>query len=508
MSSFPLLSILIALPVVGAIVVLLAPRKANVARGIALGFGTLGLILAGLLWHSYDAAAGTLQFVERAAWIPSLAIEYHLAVDGFSLLLLVLSALVTLISIVASTQVKSRPSLYFALVLLLEAGLFGTFTALNFFHWFLFWELSLIPAFFLIRLWGGPKREAAATQFFVYTMVGSVTLLLSFLALYLATGTFDFSALAQMAQQGMLLPAIAAHFSGNSSSWLLLIFWGSFLGFAVKIPIIPFHTWLPEAYTEAPTAITILLTGALSKMGVYGLLRIVLPIFSEQIRWMQPLLLWLAVLTIVSAAAAAFAQRDLKRILAYSSINHLGYCVLAIFAVAGSTKPIESSAALSGAALQLFNHGVTASLLFWLVALLEQRSGGKRSINDFGGLRATVPAFAAIFGIAAFSSLGLPGLNGFIGEFLIFKGSFALATWPSSIAVLGLFITAVLYLTVVQKVFTGPTQERWNGMADLSGRERIWIAPLVLLMFVLGIFPQLVLGLVNGSVSLLVGQIR
>jgi NADH-quinone oxidoreductase subunit M len=506
MNTLPLLSLLTLLPVVGAIVVLLAPRKS--ARGIAIGFSTLVLIFTGLLWHSYDAGAGTLQFVEHAAWIPSLAIEYHLAADGFSLLLLVLSAVVTLISLAASTQVTTRTSLYFALVLLLESGLFGTFTALNFFHWFLFWELSLIPAFFLIRLWGGQKRESAATQFFVYTMAGSVTLLLSFLALFLATGSFDFAVLTQMAQQGTLLPAIAAHFHGNPSNWLLLIFWGAFLGFAVKIPIVPFHTWLPDAYTEAPTAITILLTGALSKMGVYGLLRIVLPIFTQQIRWVQPLLLWLAVATIVCAAAAAFAQRDLKRILAYSSINHLGYCVLAIFAVAGSVNPVESSAALAGAALQLFNHGFTASVLFWLVALLEQRSDGKRKINDFGGLRTTTPMLATFFSIAAFSSLGLPGLNGFIGEFLIFKGSFALAAGPSSIAAIGLFITAAFFLTLLQKVFTGPAHERWSGMADLSSAEQIWIAPCVALMFVLGVAPQLVLGLVNGSVSLLVQQIR
>src|SRR5208337_479965 len=242
----------------------------------------------------------------------------------------------------------------------LQAGLFGTFTALNFFHWFLFWELVLIPAFFLIKLWGGPKRGPAATQFFIYTMVGSVALLLSFLAIRLATGSFDFIELAGMAKSGVLTTKLQAAFGWKNIG--LIIFFGAFLGFAVKVPVVPFHTWLPAAYSEAPSAVTMLLTGVMSKMGVYGFLRILLPIFPEQIRQVLPLLLWLAVATIVLSACAAFAQRDLKRMLAYSSINHLGFCLLAMFAAVGAATGvrdagIQQAAALDGVLLQMFNHG-------------------------------------------------------------------------------------------------------------------------------------------------------
>src|SRR5581483_9327086 len=275
--------------------------------------------------------------------------------------------------------------------LFLQAGLFGTFTALNFFHWFIFWELSLIPAFFLIQLWGGPQRASAATQFFVYTMFGSVTLLLAFLALFHCTGTFDFLRLSELARDGQLVPALAANLHWHRFTpehIALLIFGGAFLGFAVKVPLIPFHTWLSSTYAEAPTGTTMLLTGAMSKMGVYGFLRIILPIFSPQLRSLLTVLMWLAVFTVVLSAFAALAQKDLKRIFAYSSINHLGYCMLGIFAVAsltGNSVALTTTriAALDGSILQMFNHGLTASTLFWFVALLEARSGGLRGLNDF-----------------------------------------------------------------------------------------------------------------------------
>src|SRR5205814_5203705 len=278
------------------------------------------------------------------------------------------------------------PPLYYALVLFLQAGLFGTFTALNFFHWFIFWELSLVPAFFLIKLWGGPQRSAAATQFFVYTMVGSVALLLSFLALYQAAGTFDFIRLGELGRTGELASALSVKlgwYDLTAKFLALVIFAGAFLGFAVKVPLIPFHTWLPSAYAEAPTGTTMLLTGVMSKMGVYGLLRILLPIFPEQVRAILTPLLWLAVITIIFSASAAFAQRDLKRVLAYSSINHLGYCLLGIFAASQITasdaaSAREKAAVMNGVFLQMFNHGLTASTLFWFLGFLEQRGGGLR----------------------------------------------------------------------------------------------------------------------------------
>ena len=496
----PVLTIMTAIPAAAALLALLAGRRAGLAKTIALVAAVASLALALRVWFGVGAT-GEMQFVERAAWIPTLGIEYHLGVDGLGGLMLLLAAIVSLMAIAASRKVAGRPGLYFALILLLESGLFGTFTALNFFHWFLFWELSLIPAFFLIKLWGGEGRGPAATQFFVYTMVGSVALLLSFLALYFATDSMDFEALARMAASGELATDIAGHL-GPISLWLAL---GTLLGFAVKVPLMPFHTWLPATYSKAPTPVTMLLTGAMSKMGVYGLLRIALPIFGAQLAEVRTPLLVLATLTVVAGAWAAAVQKDLKRVFAYSSVNHLGYCLLAIFAVAlptGSSPAIALSqtAALDGVILQMFNHGLTAAVIFWFLAMLESRSDGLLGLNDFGGLRKPAPVFCGLMGIALFSSLGLPGLNGFVSEFLIFRGAFPLTWVSATVSVLGLLITAAVILTVIQRVFTGPLPERWSAFPDLTTAERFAVAPALILMAVLGLAPQLVLGTVNATV--------
>jgi NADH-quinone oxidoreductase subunit M len=502
MTPFPWLTLLTLLPVAGAIAVLLFGR--STARTIAVSFAILALAVTLALWHSSNPVSGELQFQETHAWIPSLGVQYHLGVDGLSLLMLVLSAIVTLIGMAASQAIEKRVPLYYALVLLLESFLFGTFTAVNFVHWFLFWELALVPAFFLIALWGGPRAKPAAMQFLVYTMVGSVAMLLSFLALYLSTHTFEFYELTSLARSGQLMPAVTAALGGH---WITvphlatLLFVGVFLGFAVKVPVYPFHTWLPAAYSEAPSGTTAILTGAMSKMGLFGFVRILLPIFGPQMQRFSTLLLWLAVASIVLSAFSALAQKDLKRILAYSSINHLGYCLLAIFAVAkftgGSILASEQCAALDGVFLQMFNHGLTAATLFWFVAMLEKRSGGLRGLDDFGGLRKAMPVFAGLMGISIFSSLGLPGLNGFPGEFLLFKGTFPLAAWSTALSILGLLATALFLLRILQRVFSGPLNPRWAAMPDLSLRERVLLVPATALMFVLGLYPQLILGTVN-----------
>jgi NADH-quinone oxidoreductase subunit M len=283
------------------------------------------------------------------------------------------------------------------------------------------------------------------------------------------------------------------------------LFAAAFLGFAVKVPLVPFHTWLPNAYAEAPTGVTILLTAAMSKMGLYGFLRILLPIFGAQMRSVLTPLLWMAVATVVFSAYSALAQKDLKRIFAYSSINHLGYCLLAIFAVAKFTGTDtamlqEKYAAMNGVLLQMFNHALTAGTLFWMLAMLEQRSGGLRGLYDFGGLRKVIPVFTGLMGIALFSSLGLPGLNGFIGEFLIFKGAFPLVTWAAALSVIGLLVTAIFILGILQRVFSGPLNSTWQAMPDLTTRERWTLAPAIALMFALGLYPQLILGVVNQTV--------
>ena len=504
MNGIPILTLLTVLPVLAAVIALWAGKY---ARDVALVSSFVSLILALLVWIRLPAN-GTIGLVERAAWAPSLGIEYYLGVDALGALMLVLSAIVTLMSVDAAHRVHHQPGLYFALVLLLESGLFGSFTALNFFHWFLFWELSLIPAFFLIKLWGGAKRGHAATQFFVYTMAGSVALLVSFLAIYLSTGSMDFPHLTLLASTGELEQMITAHI--GPVSMILAI--GVLAGFAVKVPMIPFHTWLPNAYAEAPSPVTMLLTGAMSKMGVYGLLRIALPLFGHQIAQIRTPLLILAVATVVMGAWAAAAQKDLKRVFAYSSVNHLGYCLVGIFALAvptvGVATQTSQAAALNGVILQMFNHGLTAAALFWFIAMIQTRTDGHRGINDFGGLRKPAPVLAGLMGIALFSSLGLPGLNGFIGEFLIFRGVFPLAWVAATVSVLGLLVTAAVILTVIQKVFTGPVPEHLANFPDLHHGERMALAPVIGLMLLIGLLPQLIVDSVNPTVMNLLAHWR
>jgi NADH-quinone oxidoreductase subunit M len=473
---------------------------------------TLASLALALVVFANLPANGSIGLVERAVWAPSLGIEYHLGVDGLGALMLVLSAIVTLMSVDAAHRVHHQPGLYFGLVLLLESGLFGSFTALNFFHWFLFWELCLIPAFFLIKLWGGARRGPAATQFFIYTMAGSAALLIAFLAIFVSTGSMDFPHLTLLASTGELEDMVTKHL-GPVMPWLAI---GVLAGFAVKVPMFPFHTWLPAAYAEAPSPVTMLLTGAMSKMGVYGLLRIALPLFGHQIAQMRTPLLVLAVATVVMGAWAAAAQKDLKRIFAYLSVNHLGYCLLGIFALAvpAANSGIDpamlasQSAALNGVILQMFNHGITAAALFWFVAMMQQRTGGHRGIDQFGGLRKPAPVLAGLMGIALFSSLGLPGLNSFPGEFLIFRGAFPLAWVAATVSILGLLVTAAVILTVIQKVFSGPLPEHCVGFPDLHHGERMALTPVIGLMFLVGLLPSLITESVNPTVINLLAHWR
>jgi NADH-quinone oxidoreductase subunit M len=351
--------------------------------------------------------------------------------------------------------------------------------------------MSLIPGFLLIKIWGGENRDRAATKFFLYTFLGSIAMLLSFLGIYFAKGTFDFAALADLGRHGLLSGKLA---------WLA--FAGIFVGLAVKVPLFPFHTWLPDAYQTAPTGVSMVLTGLLSKMGVYGFVRLLLPLFPNEIKIIGPWLLVLAVRSIVFAPLAAWAQRDLKRMIAYLSINHLGYCMLALFAVAASpavAANIDTHAALSGVFMQIFNHGITAAVLFYFVGLLEQRRG-LRGIGDFGGLMQRTPLLCGWMSVAMFSSLGLPGLNGFIGEFLIFKGAFAISAWFTAIAVIGLLVTAIVFVRAMQSLFSGPLAETCSAFPDLLPRESLVVVPLTLLMFAIGIAPQFVFNIFNATV--------
>src|SRR5436309_5282364 len=434
-----LISTLILIPLIGALALFTAPARN--ARPIALLFNGLAALDALLLWHRFDIHALGVQLIERHAWIPAIGAEYLVGIDGLSLLLVLLTSLIIPFAFLAQRSGRG----FCALMLIMQSALYGTFTAQNFVLWFLFYEMSLIPAFLLIKIWGGENRDRAATKFFVYTFLGSVAMLLSFLGIYFTKGTFDFAALASFVKNGLL---------SGKTAWLA--FGGIFIGLAVKVPLFPFHTWLPDAYQTAPTGVSMVLTGVLSKMGVYGFVRLLLPLFPHEIKLIGPWLLALAICSIVFAPLAAWAQRDLKRMIAYLSINHLGYCMLALFAIAASpviADRIDTHAALSGVFMQIFNHGITAATLFYFVGLLEQRSGSRRSVDDFGGLMQRTPLLCGWMSVAMFSSLGLPGLNGFIGEFLIFKGSFAVAAAFTAIAVIGLLITAIVFARAMQSLF-------------------------------------------------------
>lgn len=479
-----LITALILLPLAGALFVSVTGQKR--ASEIALGFNLLTAILSIVLWRNFDTAAAGLQMVERHAWIPAIGAEYLVGIDGLSLLLVLLTSLLFPFALLAQRMGRG----FCALMLIMQSALYGTFTAQNFLLWFLFYEMSLVPAFLLIKIWGGEHRDRAATKFFVYTFLGSVAMLLSFLGIYFVQGTFDFAALAALGKTGLL--------TGNMA-WLA--FAGIFLGLAVKVPLFPFHTWLPDAYQSAPTGVSMVLTGVLSKMGVYGFIRLLLPLFPHEIQVLHPWLLGLAVASIVLASLAAWAQSDLKRMVAYLSINHLGYCLLGLFALSSATvRPLsEMHAALSGVFLQIFNHGITAAALFYYVGLLEQRRG-LRGLNDFGGLMQRTPLLCGWMSIAMFSSLGLPGLNGFIGEFLIFKGSFAVAASYTAVAALGLLITAIVFLRAMQALFSGPLSESCYAFPDLLRSEKWVVIPVTLLMFAIGLAPQFVLNIFNNTV--------
>jgi len=484
-----LITAIIFIPLLGALAVCTWPQRN--CRPIALMFNAISAACALGLWRKFDATATGLQFVERHVWIPAINAEYLVGIDGLSLLLVLLTSLIIPFAFLAQAPPDGGRG-FCATMLVMQSALYGTFTAQNFVLWFLFYEMSLVPAFLLIKIWGGENRDRAATKFFLYTFLGSVAMLLSFLGIYFAKGTFDFSALADLGKNGLLTGKLA---------WLA--FAGIFLGLAVKVPLFPFHTWLPDAYQSAPTGVSMVLTGVLSKMGVYGFVRLLLPLFPKEIKIIGPWLLALAVCSIVFAPLAAWTQRDLKRMVAYLSINHLGYCMLGLFAVIASpvvAARIDTHAALSGVFMQIFNHGITAATLFYFIGLLEQRRG-LRGIDDFGGLMQQTPLLCGWMSVAMFSSLGLPGLNGFIGEFLIFKGSFAIAASFTAIAVIGLLVTAIAFARAMQSLFSGPLTGNCGAFPDLLRSEKLIVVPMILLMFAIGITPQFMLNIFNTTVA-------
>lgn len=502
----------ILIPLLGGLILFLTRPQRHIARAISAG--ATGILLFIILTVALKArGAAGFETAERFTWLPAIGLEYRLAVDGIGAVFLLLTAIVFLMGIFAASQTTADWR-YFGLLLILEGGLVGTFTAQNFLHFFFFWEISLVPAFFIVRIFGGPNRAAASLQFFIYTMAGSIAMLLGFLALFLATGTFDLTELARTRPSGGFGALLAERlaWAGMSPETVgAVIFLLVFLGVAVKVPLWPLHGWLPATYVEAPTPATMVLTGVMSKMGVYALVRLVLPIFPEQIERLHAPLLALAVFTILYGALAALAQSDIKKLFAYSSLSHLGYCFLGVFAAAKAGAPgleNERAAAINGVLLQALSHGIIAAALFGFVSFLERRTGGALTYESYGGLRKVNPAFAGLMGLALFSSLGLPGLSGFPAEFLIFKGAFSLAPVACAFAVVGLLFTAAYLLAFYGRVFLGPLNVNRAGSLDLNNGEKVVVVPAIAISLALGIAPQLILAICNPAVTALVQQIK
>jgi len=469
-----LLNLAIWLPAGGAIIVALLPARA--ARWIAVVVSGIALLLALALALNYNPAIPAFAST-NVPLVPQLGINYAVGLDGLSLPMFVLNALLVFLAVLISWNVEPRPRQYFALVLLLETAVAGVFSAVDFFLFFLFWELELAPMFLLIGVWGGARREYAAMKFILYTVAGSAFMLVGIFVLYFAAHTFNMQLLAQQ----RLAPELQALI------WVLL-----FIGFAVKVPVFPFHTWLPDAHTEAPTAISVLLAGVLLKMGAYGILRANLTILPDASRQFALALGVLATINIVYGAFLAITQSDMKRVIANSSISHMGYVLLG----ASALTPIG----IEGAVFQMFTHGTITGLLFMMVGLVYDRTH-TRTIADLGGLAARMPKIAVLFLVAALASLGLPGLAGFIAEFLVFLGSLPVWGVPTILGVFTIVITAGYMLWLVERVFFGPERPEWAHVGDASPREVVTVAMLVAVIVLIGVFPSVLGNMITAGVG-------
>ena len=494
-----LLSVILYTPLVGALLLLFVPRESEGAhRVVGNLFGVLGFLVSLPLLRWFKPGWSGFAFEENTAWIPSIGARYHLGIDGISLLLVMLTTFLGMIAILSSwSAIKQRQKEYYILLLLLQTGMIGVFVSLDFFLFYVFWEVMLVPMYFLIGVWGSDRRLYAAIKFFLYTLAGSVVMLLAILALYFyapaaadGTRTFDVPTLLAAAQT----------FSDPLKVWL---FWGFFFAFAIKVPMFPFHTWLPDAHTEAPTAGSVILAGVLLKMGTYGFIRFSLPLLPADAAMRAKIIhivIVLSLIGIIYGAIVCLMQKDMKRLIAYSSVSHLGFCTLGIFAL--------NPNGLAGSVLQQVNHGISTGALFLIVGVLYERRH-TRLISEFGGLATPMPNFAAIYLIISLSSLGMPLLNGFIGEFTILQGAFqvskAWAAWGS----LGVVLGAAYLLWLYQRVMFGPvTQFANEELPDLNLREYATLVPLVILAFWIGIYPKPFFAYIEKPVQRIVEQVN
>ena len=475
------LTLITFIPLIGMVLILALPdAMKSYFKWIAVVATVPQVLIAAYLFQHFDRATTAIQFAEKTPWMPAFHITYFLGVDGISISMVLLTAIICFFSMFASFGINRAEKGYYAMILLLDTGMMGVFVSLDFFLFYIFWEVMLLPMYFLIGIWGGPRREYAAIKFFLYTLLGSVLILLAMLGLYYygATPTFDLTQLAaNSSQYSMNFQRVA---------WIAL-----FIGFAIKIPAFPFHTWLPDAHVEAPTAISVILAGVLLKMGTYGILRVnfaVLPAATLQLAWL--FLGVIGTINIVYGAMCAMAQTDYKKLIAYSSISHMGYVMLGLASF--------TAAGINGAVFQMFNHGTVTAMLFILVGVIYDRAH-HREIDGFGGLALQMPVYAAITGFAFFAGMGLPGMSAFISEVLVLIGSWQTHPLMTVFGAATAVLTAGYLLWTFQRIYLGPLNEKYNTLPDLSLREAFTLVPLGALVLLLGVYPHAVLSLLNTS---------
>lgn len=482
--GFPWITLVVLLPLVGVAGVLAA--KEEMAKWVTFGVSSLVFLVSLPLWATFDDATPAMQFVEKYHWIASPSINYAVGVDGISLPLVLMTTFLTPLCVLVSwTAVETRVKEFMISLLVMETATVGVFVALDFVLFYVFWETMLIPMYLLIGVWGGPNRVYAAMKFFLYTLAGSVLLLVAIIVLYVYAGERSFD----------VLTLSRAVYSPSLQAW---VFWAFFAAFAVKVPMFPFHTWLPDAHVEAPTAGSVVLASVLLKLGTYGFLRFSLPMLPDATQRFTTVVMVLSVVAIIYGAYMAFAQADLKRLIAYSSVSHMGFVTLGIFAL--------NAQGIEGAILQMVNHGITTGALFLCVGMIYERTHS-REIVENSGLAKPMPIYATFLVIFGLSSVGLPGMNGFVGEFFVLVGTFLWSKVAATLAALGVILAAVYMLWMLQRVVYGvPAQHVTSKLSDLNWREIGTLAPLVVLVFWIGIYPKPVLDVMHASVERLIQQ--